>query len=99
MPTFCAFVLKNRVMQRSLGLNATRIRLTAFVISGAIIIGGVGRLFGLVVGALVFVALEHLLGGLSDFWHICLGIMLLLIVLFGKGGVIGMIRGREEVYD
>ncbi len=115
----------------TVGLNATRIKLVAFVISGAItglagalfadlnrfvsptmfswqlsgeimvfvIIGGVGRLFGPVVGALVFVALEHLLGGLSDFWHIYLGIMLLLIVLFGKGGVIGMICGRENVHD
>lgn len=115
----------------TVGLDATRIKLIAFVISGAItglagalfadlnrfvsptmfswqlsgeimvfvIIGGVGRLFGPVVGALVFVALEHLLGGLSDFWHIYLGILLLLIVLFGKGGVIGMICGREEVHD
>ena len=64
-----------------------------------VIIGGVGRLFAPVVGALVFVALEHVLGGLSDFWHICLGILLLLIVLFGKGGVTGMICGREKVHD
>ena len=64
-----------------------------------VIIGGVGRLFAPVVGALVFVALEHVLGGLSDFWHICLGILLLLIVLFGKGGVTGMICGREKIHD
>lgn len=115
----------------TVGLNSTRLKLMAFVISGAItglagalfadlyrfvsptmfswqlsgeimvfvIIGGVGRLFGPVVGALVFVALEHLLGGLSDFWHIYLGGLLLLIVLFGKGGVIGMICGREAVHD
>ena len=62
-----------------------------------VIIGGVGRLFGPVVGALVFVALEHLLGGLSDYWHIYLGFLLLGIVLFGKGGLIGMICGREKV--
>lgn len=64
-----------------------------------IIIGGVGRLFGPVVGALVFVALEHWLGGLSDFWHIYLGLLLLVIVLFGRGGLIGMICGRETVHD
>ena len=115
----------------AVGLNPIRIKLVAFIISGAItglagalfadlnrfvspamfswqlsgeimifvIIGGVGRLFGPVVGALVFVALEHLLGGLSEFWHIYLGLLLLLIVLFGKGGMIGMVCGREKIYD
>ena len=60
-----------------------------------IIIGGVGRLFGPVIGALVFVGLEHFLGGVSDFWHIYLGIILLLIVLFSKSGVIGLIAKKE----
>jgi len=39
-----------------------------------IIIGGVGRLFGPVIGALIFVWLEHLIGGISDYWHIFLGV-------------------------
>ena len=63
-----------------------------------IIIGGVGRLFGPVIGALVFVGLEHFLGGISDYWHIYLGVILLLIVLFSKTGVIGLI-GKKEVHD
>ena len=63
-----------------------------------IIIGGVGRLFGPVMGALVFVGLEHFLGGISDYWHIYLGVILLLIVLFSKTGVIGLI-GKKEVHD
>ena len=64
-----------------------------------IIIGGVGRLFGPVIGALLFVALEHFLGELSDFWHIYLGIILLLIVLFSKSGVIGLIAKKEVHSD
>ncbi|PVB59856.1 branched-chain amino acid ABC transporter permease [Labrenzia sp. 011] len=119
------------VRVETVGLDPTRLRLVAFVLSGAIaglagalfadlnrfvspvmfswqtsgeimvfvILGGVGRLFGPVVGALVFVALEHWLGGLSDFWHIYLGLLLLLIVLFGRGGLIGMVCGREAVHD
>lgn len=63
-----------------------------------IIIGGVGRLFGPVIGALVFVGLEHFLGGISDYWHIYLGVILLFIVLFSKTGVIGLI-GKKEVHD
>ena len=64
-----------------------------------IIIGGVGRLFGPVVGALVFVGLEHFLGGISDFWHIYLGVILLLIVLFSKSGLIGLIAKKRGHHD
>jgi branched-chain amino acid transport system permease protein len=64
-----------------------------------IIIGGVGRLFGPVAGAALFVALEHWLGGLSDYWHIYLGLLLLLIVLFGKGGLVGSLAGRSRAHD
>lgn len=64
-----------------------------------IIIGGVARLFGPVVGAILFIVLEHVLGGLSDYWHIYLGALLLLIVLFARGGVIGTLTGREAAHD
>jgi len=64
-----------------------------------VIIGGVGRLFGPVVGALVFVGLEHFLGGISDFWHIYLGAILLIIVLFSKSGLIGLIAKKRGHHD
>ena len=64
-----------------------------------IILGGVARLFGPVVGAVLFILLEHLLGGLSDYWHIYLGVLLLLIVLFARGGIIGLLTGREAAHD
>lgn len=115
----------------TIGLNPVRLKLTAFVISGAVtglagalfadlnrfvsptmfswqtsgeimiflILGGVGRLYGPVIGALAFVALEHWLGGLSDYWHIYLGLLLLGIVLFGRGGLIGMISGKAALHD
>lgn len=115
----------------SVGLNPARIKLVAFILSGAItglagalfadlnrfvspsmfswqlsgeiivfvILGGAGRLFGPVVGALIYVALEHLLGGLSDYWQVYLGALLLLIVLFGRGGAIGLLCGRERVIE
>jgi branched-chain amino acid transport system permease protein len=64
-----------------------------------IILGGTARLFGPVVGAVAFVMLEHFLGALSDYWHIYLGALLLLIVLFARGGLIGLLCGRERVHD
>lgn len=64
-----------------------------------VILGGVARLCGPVVGAVVFIALEHFLGGLSDYWHIYLGVLLLVIVLFARGGIIGLVLGQEKVHD
>ena len=119
------------VRVETVGLDGQRIKLAAFVISGAItglagalfadvnrfvsptmfswqtsgeiivfiIIGGVARLFGPVMGAVVFVTLEHVLGGLSNYWHIFLGLLLLGIVLFGRGGLIGMLTRREAAHD
>ncbi|WP_299604045.1 branched-chain amino acid ABC transporter permease [uncultured Tateyamaria sp.] len=59
-----------------------------------IVLGGIGRLFGPVVGACLFVLLEHLLSGVSEFWLIYLGAILLFVVLFARGGVIGALAGR-----
>ena len=61
-----------------------------------VIIGGVARLFGPVAGAGIYVLLEHLLGGISEYWQIFLGLVLLMVVLFGKGGVVGVIAGRRR---
>lgn len=76
----------------------------SWTISGEImifvILGGVARLIGPVIGAIVFVALEELLGGLSEFWHIYLGVLLLIIVLFAKGGIAGVLiknKGGTDV--
>lgn len=115
----------------TVGLSPFRLRLTAFVISGAItglagalfadlnrfvsptmfswntsgeimifiILGGVGRLYGPVAGAALFITLEHFLGGLSEFWHVYLGLLLLLVVLFARGGLIGLVAGRQVAHD
>ncbi len=60
-----------------------------------IILGGTARLFGPVAGAALFIALEHVLGGLSEFWHIYLGLLLLVVVLHARGGIIGTLTGQE----
>ncbi|MCX8227071.1 MAG: branched-chain amino acid ABC transporter permease [Sulfitobacter sp.] len=122
---------QNAERVETVGLAPFRLRLVAFVISGAVtglagalfadlnrfvsptmfswqtsgeimvfvILGGVGRLFGPVAGAALFILLEHTLGGLSEFWHVYLGLLLLLVVLFARGGLIGTIAGREVAHD
>lgn len=61
-----------------------------------VILGGVGRLFGPVAGAALFILLEHLLGGISAYWQALLGLLLLAIVLFARGGLIGLATGGKR---
>jgi branched-chain amino acid transport system permease protein len=61
-----------------------------------VILGGVGRLCGPLVGAALYIMLEHNLGGLTDFWQLPLGLLLLAVVLFARGGLIGLLAGRAR---
>ena len=61
-----------------------------------IILGGTGRLFGPVAGAILFVLLEFLLGGLTERWQFFLGLILLGVVLFARGGLIGLVTGKPR---
>ncbi len=61
-----------------------------------VILGGIGRLCGPVAGAGLFILLEHLLGGVNDYWRLFLGMLLLLAVLFARGGLIGLLAGRAR---
>jgi branched-chain amino acid transport system permease protein len=59
-----------------------------------VILGGVGRLFGPVAGAAMFVVFESVFGGWTEHWQLMLGLTLLAVVLFARGGLIGLIAGR-----
>ncbi|MPZ09539.1 MAG: branched-chain amino acid ABC transporter permease [Kiloniellaceae bacterium] len=61
-----------------------------------VILGGVGRLFGPVAGAALFILLESFIGGWTDRWQLVLGLVLLSVVLFARGGVIGLLAGRAR---
>ena len=54
-----------------------------------VILGGMGTLFGPVMGSVVFLLLEELLSQITEYWALILGPLLLLIVLFGRGGIMG----------
>ncbi len=61
-----------------------------------VILGGVGRLFGPIVGAALFILFEFVFGGLTEHWMLFLGLVLLAVVLFARGGVIGFIAGKAR---
>jgi branched-chain amino acid transport system permease protein len=111
----------------TVGIGTFRVKLAAFVVSGAItalagalfadlnryvspalfswtysgefivfiVIGGIARLMGPVVGACVFVVLESWLGGISEHWQFYLGVLLLIVVLFAKGGIVGAVARKR----
>ena len=56
-----------------------------------VVVGGMGTLTGGIVGAAVFLLLEETLAGISQHWKLALGVILILIVLFGRNGVLGIL--------
>jgi branched-chain amino acid transport system permease protein len=121
---------QNAERVEAVGIAPFKIRLTTFVISGAVtgiagalyvdlnrfvspsmlswhtsgeimvfvILGGVARLFGPLVGAALFIVLEQSLGGVTENWQFWLGAILVVVVLFGRGGVIGLLA-KEVSHD
>jgi len=60
-----------------------------------VILGGMGTLFGPVVGAVALLLLEDVLSALTEHWQIILGPILVLVVLFAKRGLFGLLVGAE----
>jgi branched-chain amino acid transport system permease protein len=58
-----------------------------------VLLGGTGTMYGPVLGAVAYVLLEEVLSGLTEHWKAILGPILVLVVLFAKGGLAG---GIEE---
>jgi branched-chain amino acid transport system permease protein len=61
-----------------------------------VILGGTGRLFGPVAGAILYVLLEFALGGMTERWQLFLGFILLGVVLFARGGIVGLVAGKAR---
>jgi branched-chain amino acid transport system permease protein len=56
-----------------------------------VILGGMGSLFGPVIGTIVFLVLEEVLSQFTEYWALIMGPLLLLIVLFARGGIMGLL--------
>jgi branched-chain amino acid transport system permease protein len=54
-----------------------------------VLLGGTGTLYGPFVGSLVFLLLEETLSRLTEHWKVILGPLLVLVVLFARGGIAG----------
>jgi branched-chain amino acid transport system permease protein len=58
-----------------------------------LVLGGTGRLYGAIVGAAVFMLVQDYLSGMNPvYWQFWIGLLLVLIVLFARGGVVGAVE-------
>ena len=56
-----------------------------------VVLGGMGTIFGPLGGAIIFGILAEILSNITDQWHLIFGPFLILVVLFARGGLEGLI--------
>ena len=61
-----------------------------------VILGGLGTLYGPILGAAAFLLMEETLAMYTEHWMIYMGPFLILVVLFAKGGLWTLVVGRGD---
>lgn len=64
-----------------------------------VVLGGVGSLYGAIVGAIALLVVEDVLSALTQNWKAIYGPLIVLFVLFTRGGIAGLItriKGRQD---
>jgi branched-chain amino acid transport system permease protein len=65
-----------------------------WIVSGDLIImiimGGLRSIAGPIIGAIAFIALQEILSAYTDRWQVFLGPLLVLLVMYGRDGIVGM---------
>ncbi len=61
-----------------------------------VILGGTATTLGPLIGSVAFILIEEILSHYTIYWHLPFGLMLIAIVLFARGGVMGLIAGTKK---
>jgi branched-chain amino acid transport system permease protein len=61
-----------------------------------VVLGGLGSLFGPLIGAAAFLVLEEGLSRLTEYPALILGPLLLLVAIYVNGGIEGLVEGRRD---
>jgi branched-chain amino acid transport system permease protein len=112
----------------AMGLQAQRLQLAAYVISGMIcavaglllanlnafaspgtmawtvsgelivmvVLGGMGSVFGPLIGAIAYLVLEEGLKGVTEHWMAIFGPLIVLMALLGKRGIVGLLERLDR---
>ena len=62
-----------------------------------LILGGVGRLYGAFVGPVVYlIAQDYLAKQYPEYWYLGIGVLLIVVVLFARGGILGIVEKMSD---
>jgi branched-chain amino acid transport system permease protein len=61
-----------------------------------VVLGGLGSLFGPLIGAATFLLLEEVLSRVTQYPDLILGPVLLLVAIYVRGGIEGLLEGRRD---
>jgi branched-chain amino acid transport system permease protein len=64
-----------------------------------VLLGGLGTLFGPILGAVIFLVLEEVLAMYTEHWMVYLGPVLVFVVVFAKKGLFGLLTGSGKNHD
>jgi branched-chain amino acid transport system permease protein len=64
-----------------------------------VLLGGLGSLFGPVLGATIFLLLEEVLAMYTEHWMVFLGPFLVIVVIFLKRGLFGLLTGTGQRHE
>jgi branched-chain amino acid transport system permease protein len=57
-----------------------------------LVLGGVGRIYGAFVGPLAYmIAQDQLAKQFPEYWYFGIGLLIVVVVLFARGGLLGML--------
>ena len=59
-----------------------------------VILGGLGSIYGAVIGAFAYLALEQVFSAYTEHWMVLLGPCLILVVIFARHGIFGILQNR-----
>jgi branched-chain amino acid transport system permease protein len=64
-----------------------------------LILGGVGRLYGAFIGPVVYlIAQDYLAKQYPEYWYFGIGVLLIVAVLFARGGILGVIDKLRDTW-
>lgn len=61
-----------------------------------VVLGGMGTLHGAILGAAAYLITEDVLGHFTQHWKVVFGPLLILVVLFARGGLFGLLTGKRQ---
>jgi len=61
-----------------------------------VVLGGMGSVFGPLLGALAFLGLEEVLRGFTQHWMGIFGPLIVLVALVGRRGIVGVLGGLDR---